>query len=244
MTDLRPKIFVDFDGTITKQDVGNFFFRKFGNETESLKFVEKWKIGELSGRDLTLKEAEFVRVNEDDASKYVKDFEIDPEFKRFVSFCKDSSIDVTVLSDGLDFYIKKIFDVNEIYGVPYYSNIAHFSQPDSSGESGGVKIEFPYQSDCAKCGNCKGYQILTRSGIDDVIIYIGNGFSDRCAVQYADMIFAKDDLLKYCEGNNITFFPFENFGDVIEKLDKILHAGRFRKRHQAELKRREAFIAE
>lgn len=237
MTSLRPKIFVDFDGTITRQDVGNSFFRKFGDETESLKFVEKWKIGELSGRDLTIKEAEFVRVNEQDALEYVKDFEIDSEFKRFVSFCKDSFMDVTVLSDGLDFYIEKIFETNGIYGLPYYSNHVHF-------ECGGVKIEFPYESDCAKCGNCKGYQILTRTGVDDVVVYIGNGFSDRCALQYADMIFAKDELLKYCEKNNITFFPFENFGDVIEKLDKILKTGRFRKRHHAELKRREAFIAE
>jgi 2-hydroxy-3-keto-5-methylthiopentenyl-1-phosphate phosphatase len=237
MTTLHPKIFVDFDGTITSQDVGNAFFRKFGNETESLKFVDKWKSGELSGRDLTLKEAEFVRVTEKDALEFVKDFEIDHGFKSFISFCKDSSIEVTVLSDGLDFYIKKIFETNAIYDLPYYSNLVHF-------ESGGVRIEFPYESDCTKCGNCKGYQILTRTGIDDAVIYIGNGFSDRCAVQYADVVFAKDELLKYCEENNITYFPFANFGDVTDRLGKILRTGKFRKRHHAELKRREAFIAE
>ena len=88
---------------------------------------------------------------------------------------KDNSIDITVLSDGLDFYIKKIFETNEISLLPYYSNLAHF-------ESGGIKIEFPYQSDCTKCGNCKGYDILTKTGIDDVVVYIGDGFSDRCAV--------------------------------------------------------------
>lgn len=237
MTTLQPKIFVDFDGTITKHDVGNLFFREFGNEGESLKFVAKWKSGELSGRDLTLKEAEFVRVSEIEAVKYVEGFEIDPAFKDFVSFCGSNSIEITVLSDGLDFYIKRIFDVNGISGVPFYSNIAHF-------ESHGVRIEFPYLSDCTKCGNCKGYRILTMTGIDDLIVYVGNGFSDRCAVQYADMIFAKDELLKHCEENNITYFPFENFNDVIQKLSKILGVGRFRKRHQAELRRREAFLSE
>jgi len=237
MTALRPKIFVDFDGTITKQDVGNSFFRKFGNEAESLRFVEKWKSGELSGHDLTLKEAEFVRVNEEGALKYVEGFEIDSTFKTFASFCKENSMDVTVLSDGLDFYIKRIFEVNGISGMQFYSNLAHF-------ESDRIGIEFPYQSDCTKCGNCKGYQILTRTGVDDFIVYIGNGFSDRCAVQYADMIFAKDELLKYCEENNITFFPFENFGDVVNKLRKITGAGKLHKRHRAELKRREAYLSE
>ena len=45
MTGLTPRVFVDFDGTITKVDVGDMFFRKFGNEEDSLKAVEKWKDG-------------------------------------------------------------------------------------------------------------------------------------------------------------------------------------------------------
>jgi len=234
---LHPKIFVDFDGTITKRDVGNDFFRKFGNEAEAIKVVAKWKAGEISSRDLTSKEAEFVRVNEKEALKFAEAFEIDSTFKDFVRYCRMNSFELTVLSDGLDFYIKKIFDLNEITGVPFYSNLVHF-------ESGGIRIEFPYESDCPKCGNCKGYQILTSTATDDVVVYVGNGFSDRCAVQYADIIFAKDELLKYCEENNITFFPFENFGAIIEKLNKISGGGKFRKRHRAELKRKEAYLSE
>ncbi len=237
MINSNPKIFVDFDGTITKQDVGNSFFRKFGNETESLKFVAKWKSGEMSGRDLTLKEAEYVRVDKGDALKFVEYFEIDPNFKEFVLYCKNNSIDLTVLSDGLDFYIRRIFEINGISNVTFYSNLAHF-------ESNRVHVEFPYQSDCTKCGNCKGYQILTKTGSDDVVVYVGNGFSDRCAVQYADIIFAKDELLKYCEENNITFFPFDNFGSIIEKLNKISGTGKFRSRHRADLRRREAYLSE
>ncbi|MFZ1082474.1 MAG: MtnX-like HAD-IB family phosphatase [Candidatus Kryptoniota bacterium] len=237
MINLHTKIFVDFDGTITKEDIGNSFFRTFGNEAESLKFVEKWKSGEMSGRDLTSKEAEYVHVNENEALRFIEGFEIDPKFNEFASYCKSSSFDLTVLSDGLDFYIKRIFEVNGIFDVPFYSNHVHF-------ESNGVHIEFPYLSDCEKCGNCKGYQILTKTGSDDIVVYVGNGFSDRCAVQYADIIFAKDELLQYCEENNITFFPFENFGNIIEKLRKISGTGKFRKRHRAELRRKEAYLSE
>jgi len=237
MTNLCPRVFVDFDGTITKRDIGNEFFRKFGNEAELVKAVAKWKAGEMSGRDLTLKEAEFVRVDKEEALKFVGAFEIDSAFKNFVSYCKTNSIEVTVLSDGLDFYIKKIFEVNGISSVPFYSNLAYL-------ESGRVRIEFPFESDCQRCGNCKGFQILTRTGIDDVVIYVGNGYSDRCAIQYTDITFAKDELLKYCEENNIAFFPFQNFGNVISKLDKISRTGKFRKRHRAELKRIEAYLSE
>jgi 2,3-diketo-5-methylthio-1-phosphopentane phosphatase len=237
MTNAHLKVFVDFDGTITRQDVGNSFFRKFGNATESAKLVKMWKDGDLSGRDLTAKEAEYVRADENQALRYVEGFEIDPAFKAFLSFCKQHSLDVAVLSDGLDFYVTRIFEVNGISGLPLYVNRAHFT-------SDRVSVEFPYESECTRCGNCKGYQILTRTGVDDIVAYVGNGFSDRCAVQYADIIFAKDELLKYCEENNITFFPFETFDDVTEKLTRILDSGKFRKRHRAELRRKEAYISE
>lgn len=237
MTKLSPKVFVDFDGTVTKQDVGNAFFRKFGNEEEAVKAVAKWKNGELSGRDLTLIEAEHLKVGEEEALSYIENFEIDLTFKTFLSFCKENAVEVTVLSDGLDFYIKRIFTVNGILDVPFFPNRVHFGLH-------GIEIEFPYQSDCTKCANCKGYQILTRTGIDDVIVYVGNGFSDRCAVQYADIVFAKDELLKYCEDNNITYFPFSSFDDVLSKFRRIFLNGSFRKHHRAEVKRREAYLSE
>ncbi len=237
MTGLTPRVFVDFDGTITKLDVGNSFFRKFGNEEESLRDVAKWKNGQLSGSGLLLQEAKSVRVKKEEALLFSRSCEIDSSFKEFVSFCRESNIDMTILSDGLDFYIEEILRTNGISGIPFYSNRAHF-------DSNTISIELPYESDCTKCANCKGYQILKRSGPDDVIIYIGNGYSDRCAVQYADIVFAKDDLLKHCEENNITFYPFDSFKDVLAKLRKIASSGNFRKRHRAELKRREAYLAE
>lgn len=237
MIQIQPKLFVDFDGTISLRDVGNEFFRRFGNEEESLKAVAEWKAGELSGRELTVREAEFVKVTERDALDYIQHFQIDSRFRDFVDYCKSKSLELTVLSDGLDFYIDRIFESNAIADVPFFSNHVRF-------DSGSIRIDFPFESDCTKCGNCKGRQILTRTGIDDIVIYVGNGFSDRCAVKYADVIFAKDELLRYCEENNITFFPFTNFGEVIEKLDRILANGKLRKRPRAELMRREAFLSE
>ncbi len=237
MTSLFPKVFVDFDGTITTSDVGNAFFRHFGNEAESLQAVAKWKSDELSGKDLMLKEAEFVTTLKKDAVEFVSKFEIDESFVLFADFCRENGIELTVLSDGLDFYIREILNAHDLSNIPFYSNIARF-------DTGKIRLEFPYESSCTKCANCKGHQILTRSGIDDLIVYVGNGFSDRCAVDYSDIIFAKDDLLKYCEANNITYFPFGDFSDVLAKFGKIFAAKRFRKRHRAELKRREAYLSE
>ncbi len=237
MTNLFPKVFVDFDGTITKRDVGNAFFRRFGNEAESIKAVARWKNDGLSGKELMKKEAEFVSVTRDIALEFVREFDIDDTFKAFADFCSENRIEMTILSDGLDFYIEEVLARNGLSEIPFYSNIARF-------DTGKLDIEFPYESSCPKCANCKGHQILMRTGIDDLIVYIGNGFSDRCAVDYADMVFAKDELLKYCEENNITYYPFSTFEEVLSKFRRIFESGRFRKRHRAELKRREAYLSE
>ena len=84
----RPKIFVDFDGTITKEDVGTAFFRRFGNKTESLRYVDKWKTGGIIGKRFDVDGSRVVRVTKEDALNFAEDFEIDHGFKSFVSVCK------------------------------------------------------------------------------------------------------------------------------------------------------------
>lgn len=237
MKKLKPRVFVDFDGTITTKDVGNAFFRKFGDEARSVELVNKWKMEEISGRDLMTGEAESVRVVKDRAIDFVAGFDVSDGFKDFVDFCKRNEIPILVVSDGLDFYIEEIFKANQIVNVPFVSNHAVFF-------SSTIKVEFPYGSSCTKCANCKAFHILTNSSDDEAIVYIGNGFSDRCAVEYSDVVFAKDDLLKYCELQNISYFPFLTFRDVLKKFVKIYNSGGFKKRHRAEMKRREAYLSE
>ena len=104
---------------------------------------------------------------------------------------------------------------------------------------------FPfYNSDCKSTANCKRNHIIENSGDEDYTVFIGDGNSDKDPIQYVDFIFAKKDLLKFCEVNRITYFPFKNFDDVIERLTELGLRKRLKKRHQAELKRREAYLVE
>ncbi|NNG25993.1 MAG: 2-hydroxy-3-keto-5-methylthiopentenyl-1-phosphate phosphatase, partial [Ignavibacteriaceae bacterium] len=86
--------------------------------------------------------------------------------------------------------------------------------------------------------------IINHSGDDDFTVFIGDGNSDKDTIQYCDFIFAKDGLLKFCEKERITYFPFKNFNDVIKRLNQLKSKKRLKKRHRAELKRREAYTIE
>jgi 2-hydroxy-3-keto-5-methylthiopentenyl-1-phosphate phosphatase len=63
-------------------------------------------------------------------------------------------------------------------------------------------------------------------------------------VEYCDFVFAKNDLLRYCEIERITFFPFKDFNDVIKKLGELEKKKRLKKTHRAQLKRQQAYINE
>jgi 2-hydroxy-3-keto-5-methylthiopentenyl-1-phosphate phosphatase len=75
-----------------------------------------------------------------------------------------------------------------------------------------------------------------------VLVYIGDGFSDRCPVRYADIVFAKRQLIKHCQQQNITYYEFRRFDDVQKKMEEILQRKRIRHRQEAVMARREVYM--
>ena len=90
--------------------------------------------------------------------------------------------------------------------------------------------------------------MLTSTADDDVIVYVGEGFSDRCPVQYADVVFAKDELTAWCDGNGVAYYPYRSFADVEDRLSRISPKGTggpnagFPRRRRAAVARKDAFL--
>jgi 2,3-diketo-5-methylthio-1-phosphopentane phosphatase len=234
---MRIKIFCDFDGTITKVDVGDLLFRKFVGDSY-LRLVAMWRDEMITAIEMWEKACDMLNIDMERVENLILEQEIDRCFIDFVRFCEERGIEIFVISDGFDFYIEKIF---KRYGlnVRFFSNRLKFSD-------GKFKPEFPHpDSICRRCANCKRNHMLSLSGDDDIVIYIGDGFSDRCPAEYADIVFGKGELLRYCRENNIPVYRFENFADIIEQMERFLSGRKkIRRRWQAELKRREIFIRE
>jgi 2-hydroxy-3-keto-5-methylthiopentenyl-1-phosphate phosphatase len=86
--------------------------------------------------------------------------------------------------------------------------------------------------------------MLTHAGDEDVITYIGEGYSDQCPAQYADIVFAKDALQAFCQRENISYYLYDSFIDVIERLNGLLAKKRLHKRLAADMKRKDIFMRE
>lgn len=238
------KLFVDFDGTITKRDVGNAFFREFGG-TICDEHVSLYRSGSISAAECFRRELAAVGdLNLEAVGEFLRQQKVDATFQEFTAFCRERSIQMHILSDGLDFYIHRILAERGIGPVPVYANRIVLAEPDARGNAR-LTIDFPYgDAECTRCACCKRNLMLTLAGGDDVIGYVGEGFSDKCPAQYADIVFAKEELQAFCQQENISYFTYETFADVGHRLDALRDRNRLRKRARAELKRREAFTRE
>lgn len=237
MIDKVFKIFVDFDGTITRKDVGEHMFLEFGDPVTAKEVINRWIEGEITSLDtwtlLCKTIPQFDKVNFD---KFLDTIEIDETFRPFVEYCNENNFQLTILSDGLDYYINYILAKEGITSVKVFSNKLVFSETNE------LIPVFPYRDeDCKLCANCKRNHILDSTGDDEYSFYAGDGLSDTCPAQYSDFVFAKDSLLKYCEKNGVNFFPFRSFNDVQKKIEEFRNKKRLKRKLQPELKRKEIF---
>lgn len=240
MTKRELKVFVDFDGTITLKDVGEAVFKKFGDEKEVNRIIDDLLNNRLSSKqcwDELCKSAG--SINKNDFNNFIDRMDVDPTFKLFTEFCIANDIELVVLSDGFDYYIERLLNNAGLDGIKYYSNKLCVD------ESGILIADYPYfDVDSPTSANCKRNHIINHSSEEDYTIYIGDGNSDKEAVQYCDFIFAKDGLARFCSMERISFFPFKNFIDVQNKIIELMNKKNLRKRHQAQLKRKSAYLAE
>ena len=211
---MKVSLFIDFDGTIATEDVGRSFFTLFGGG-RNIPLVERWARREITSFECLREEAGLVSVSEADLTRFLRRFKIDPGFSDLHDLCVSKEIPMYVISDGLDIYIDPILKRSGFGDIPVLSNRAIFA-------AGGLEVEFPYLDySCGHCGNCKGAAIrrLMREG--DRSIFVGDGYSDLCAVDVADYLFAKGDLADYLRDSGKEFTSFGSLIDIVDRIRGI-----------------------
>jgi 2,3-diketo-5-methylthio-1-phosphopentane phosphatase len=238
------KVFVDFDGTITREDVGNVFFREFGGPACD-ELVADYRAGKISAKECFQGETAAIgRLPVQQARAFARERSVRPGFRELAAFCRVHAVPVRILSDGLDFYIGEILRAQGLDDIPVSSNILRVGPQDGDGLSP-VEVLLPHDDvECARCGCCKRNILVTEAGDEDVIVYVGDGFSDRCPVRYADIVFARGELQTTCQRENISYILYETFFDVKDRLALLLGSGRPRRRNRAAALRKSLFEAE
>ena len=234
------RMFVDFDGTITLNDVGDSLFEAFGG-ARATDAVDAYIAGTISAVECFRRECDACAAPSlADVEAFLDSQEIDATFPAFLDFCSAAGIPCTVLSDGMEYYIRRILSRHGVTDLPVFANTLEFV-PAAGAAPDAMRFvpSFPYTDEvCTRCASCKRNHMLGLSADDDVLVYAGEGYSDRCPAGFADIVFAKDDLLRYCRREHLPHREYETFADIGRQLKGLAESGRLRQRRQALLARR------
>ena len=116
---------------------------------------------------------------------------------------------IEIVSDGLGFYVESNLRrlAPELAGLPIATNDNRIAGPEG--------LTFPYgHPACFVCGTCKRECVRAHQVDDRVVIFIGDGTSDRYAAHHADIVFAKGPLARWCSEVGHPFRSWATFDQV------------------------------
>ena len=196
------RLVLDWDGTVTVRDSLVQVIERFGDP------ALLHELGPRVGVDLTLHkeialEFEQVRAPLEEVVAWVlQHVEVRPGLRELAERSP------LVISAGFHELIEPVL---EREGV----KLEVLANRVDSGPTG-WRVRFRDEAACASCGEaCK------RGGLaGEPYVYVGDGYSDRCAGLAAERVFARDGLAHFLSSQGVTFEPFEDLSDIAAALDE------------------------
>jgi 2,3-diketo-5-methylthio-1-phosphopentane phosphatase len=210
-------VLVDFDGTASPHDVAEHVLEEFAN-ADWRALDEALERGEAGTYEVIRGQAAMLAAADDDLVTFATSHcAIDPTFAPFVRWLREHDVETTIVSDGFGFYIPPMLAAVGLDDVPVITNTW-------STNDGAARISFENgHPGCVGCGTCKMRAVLDARARGPVA-FVGEGTSDRYGALYADVVFAKDVLVRYCEADGVRYVPWDGFDDVrraLESLDEL-----------------------
>ena len=207
------QLYCDFDGTITREDATDYVLSRLADPEWEL-IEQEWKAGKIGSAECMRRQIALIRADRAELDAALDDIAIDPYFISFADFCRTNAIHITIVSDGVDYFIRRILSRIGLQHLPIIANQLVFA-PD------GLVLESPYAAtDCrAASGVCKCRVVALGS---EPRIYVGDGRSDFCVSEMPEIVFAKKALAIHCAQNAIPYIGYEDFSHVIQGLERIL----------------------
>jgi 2-hydroxy-3-keto-5-methylthiopentenyl-1-phosphate phosphatase len=175
---------------------------RFGNREIYERVERELLAGRLSYRDLMEAEFDTVRAPLEEVVGYlVAEVRLRPGFR------EAAELDPVILSSGFRELIEPIL-AREGVELEVRANRIE-PQPD------GWRIHWRDDAQCPVCGDlCK------RRGLPDgPVVFVGDGYSDRCAALAAERVFARDGLARYLAAEGRPFEGFDDLRDVLRTDD-------------------------
>jgi 2-hydroxy-3-keto-5-methylthiopentenyl-1-phosphate phosphatase len=204
-------VVVDFDGTVTEVDLLDAIARSFGDPA-----VYEAVEGALGGRrmplrDVITREFEPVRAPLEDVVQWVLDnVRVRPGFRELVALADERGWRIVIVSSGFHELIEPVLE-REGVDIELHANRVH-ARPE------GWRVLWRYGDSCSACSESCKRSVVEALADGREIVYVGDGYSDRCAAERADLVFARRSLARYLGERGVPYEPFDDFFEVAERL--------------------------
>ncbi len=221
---LKPVVFSDFDGTITSLDVTDEILEQYADPSWR-EVEEQWLRGDIGSRECFERQAALVRATVKQMNALIDAIPLDPDFPEFFHFLKARQLPFYIVSDSFDYVIRRV--MKRVGADGELRNGRHLFSTGLEMEAGRMRAVFPHSNHGCKhgCATCKPAIIRRVRKKRQPVVFIGDGLSDRFAVEEADVVFAKHELLAYCRERDLACRPFGTFGDVQKEVAEFLEDG-------------------
>ena len=227
-----PVVFCDFDGTITQLDVTDQILTQLAHPSWR-EIEQQWMQGLIGSRECLERQIALVDAPVEELHAVIDSVAIDAEFTAFCKFARKRDLPLYILSDGFDYVIRRIL---KGAGVDRHFRVgANLFASALRMEGRRLEPSFPTRPNPARTVA----PLASRPSFERLrdarrpVIFVGDGMSDRFAVEAADVVFAKRHLLAYCRENGIACHAFDTFKDVQVTLEKLLAPAPVRRYRQA-----------
>lgn len=212
-----PVIFSDFDGTIAQVDVTDVILSEFADPAWR-EVEDEWVQERIGSRECLKRQMALVNASAEQLDALIDRVPLDPDFAAFHALMRERGIPFYVVSDGFDYVIRRVLRNCGVDGE--LLNGSHLFSSAMKVREKSVEVDFPHWPEVCShgCATCKPEVIRRVRGQNRPVIFIGDGLSDRFAVEEADVVFARDKLLEYCREHRLACTPFETFGEIEQQL--------------------------
>jgi 2-hydroxy-3-keto-5-methylthiopentenyl-1-phosphate phosphatase len=212
LLEYRMRIFCDFDGTISLSDTADLILTEFADPIWE-EIEAEWVAGEIDSATCMARQIPLINAPLAAIDELLDTVELRDGFASFLGWTRRRSVPVQIVSDGVDYFIRRILARHDIHDVPIIAN--RLVQKD-----GLFSLEQPWRIVGCGSGVCKCHAVEVPAD-GSKLVFVGDGRSDFCVASRPDILFATNSLESYCADREIAHVPFTSFASVQSALERI-----------------------
>ena len=197
---------IDFDGTLATHDTVDWFSERWAPDAFAAADAALAR-GEIGLDECLSRQIATITVPREEVEAFlVETVGIRPGAAELLAFCAREGVEPVVVSSGFESLIHRILAAHGLELAVSAHEVEYTPE--------GMRVRFRERADCDRCGErCKRAEVA-RLAAGRRVAYVGDGYSDTCAAEAADLRFARASLARHLEADGYPYVPFADMRDV------------------------------